>query len=152
MNDVIIIPRNLVHGKQAKLLIQQKKALPLSKDMGFLNFEIQSKYKSKDYNTEVVIKDLSEISIGDPVVHENHGVGRYQGLVQLDMLGSINEFLLLTYEKEDKLYVPVTQLNSISRYTGGPIESAPLHNLVQGQGKKEKEKGKSKKGKRENEK
>ena len=48
MNDVIIIPRNLVHGKQAKLLIQQKKALPLSKDMGFLNFEIQSKYKSKE--------------------------------------------------------------------------------------------------------
>ena len=44
MNDVIIIPRNLVHGKQAKLLIQQKKALPLSKNMGFLNFEIQSKY------------------------------------------------------------------------------------------------------------
>ena len=48
MNDVIIIPRNLVHGKQAKILIQQKKALPLSKDMGFLNFEIQSKYKSKE--------------------------------------------------------------------------------------------------------
>lgn len=100
----------------------------------------KSKYKSKDYNAEVVIKDLSEISVGDPVVHENHGVGRYQGLVQLDMLGSINEFLLLTYEKDDKLYVPVTQLNSISRYTGGPIESAPLHKLGSGQWEKEKRK------------
>ncbi len=56
------------------------------------------------------------------------------------MLGSINEFLLLTYEKEDKLYVPVTQLNSISRYTGGPIESAPLHKLGSGQWEKEKRK------------
>lgn len=100
----------------------------------------KSKYKNKDYNAEVVIKDLAEISIGDPVVHENHGVGRYQGLVQLELLETVNEFLLLTYDNDDKLYVPVTQLNSIARYTGGPIESAPLHKLGSGQWEKEKRK------------
>ena len=100
----------------------------------------KSKYKNKDYNAEVVIKDLAEISIGDPVVHENHGVGRYQGLVQLELLETVNEFLLLTYDNDDKLYVPVTQLNSIARYTGGPIESAPLHKLGSGQWEKEKKK------------
>jgi transcription-repair coupling factor (superfamily II helicase) len=100
----------------------------------------KNRSKNKDYNSEVVIKDLSEISAGDPVVHENHGVGRYQGLVQLDLLGSKNEFLLLTYHNEDKLYVPVTQLNAISRYTGGPSENAPLHKLGSGQWEKEKKK------------
>ena len=108
----------------------------------FPDFIHQKKIKenNKDFNAEVIIKDLSEISFGDPVVHENHGVGRYQGLVQLDHLGTINEFLLLTYDKEDKLYVPVTQLNSISRYTGGPVESAPLHKLGSSQWEKEKRK------------
>ena len=63
MNDVIIIPRNLVHGKQAKLLIQQKQAFPLSKDMGFLNFEIQSKNKRKE--TKQLLYSVSNHNLAD---------------------------------------------------------------------------------------
>ena len=77
---------------------------------------------------EAVLRDLSELSIGAPIVHTDHGVGRYQGLVKLDVGGG-GEFLAIEYAKGDKLYVPVAQLHLVSRYSGTAPEMAPLHAL-----------------------
>ena len=96
--------------------------------------------KEKVRNTEGMLKDLSELRILDPVVHEQHGVGRYKGLINLDFGEGETEFLLLEYFGDDKLYVPVSQLFLISRYSGGPPESAPLHRLGSGQWEKAKKK------------
>ena len=78
---------------------------------------------------EAVIRDLSELAIGSPIVHIDHGVGRYQGLLKLDVGGSDGEFLAIEYAKGDKLYVPVAQLHLVSRYSGTSPELAPLHSL-----------------------
>ncbi len=96
--------------------------------------------KEKVRNTEGMLKDLSELRMDDPVVHEQHGVGRYKGLMNLDFGEGETEFLLLEYYGDDKLYVPVSQLFLISRYSGGPPESAPLHRLGSGQWEKAKKK------------
>jgi len=90
--------------------------------------------------TEGMLRDLSEVKLGDPVVHEQHGVGRYRGLVNLDLGDGATEFLLLEYAGGDKLYVPVAQLFLISRYSGGPPEAAPLHKLGTEQWEKAKRK------------
>jgi len=87
---------------------------------------------TKKSNVEGMLRDLSELKVGDPVVHEQHGIARYQGLVNLDLGEGENEFLLLIYAGEDKLYVPVSQLHVISRYSGGAPETAPLHKLGSG--------------------
>jgi len=84
---------------------------------------------------EAVLRDLSELSIGSPIVHVDHGVGRYQGLIKLDVGGRAQfgeepaEFLSIEYAKGDKLYVPVAQLHLVSRYSGTAPELAPLHAL-----------------------
>ncbi len=78
---------------------------------------------------DAVLRDLSEITLGSPIVHEDHGVGRYQGLVSLDTGGVNGEFLCIEYAKGDKLYVPVAQLQLVSRYSGASPETAPLHSL-----------------------
>ncbi|MET0508754.1 MAG: transcription-repair coupling factor, partial [Burkholderiaceae bacterium] len=80
-----------------------------------------------------LIRDLSELSAGDPVVHAQHGIGRYQGLVNLDTGEGQTEFLQLTYADAATLYVPVSQLHLIGRYSGAPSEEAPLHALGSGQ-------------------
>ncbi|GAB1233249.1 transcription-repair coupling factor [Ferrigenium sp. UT4] len=87
---------------------------------------------AKKSNVEGMLRDLSELKPGDPVVHEQHGIARYRGLVDLDMGDGENEFLLLEYADEAKLYVPVAQLHVISRYSGGAPEAAPLHKLGSG--------------------
>ena len=84
--------------------------------------------KSAVRDPEAVLRDLSELSIGAPIVHTDHGVGRYQGLVKLDVGGG-GEFLAIEYAKGDKLYVPVAQLHLVSRYSGTAPEMAPLHAL-----------------------
>ncbi|WP_454763723.1 transcription-repair coupling factor [Cupriavidus campinensis] len=80
-----------------------------------------------------MVRDLAELKIGDPVVHSEHGIGRYQGLVTMDLGQGDEEFLHLDYDKGSKLYVPVHQLHVISRYSGADPESAPLHHLGSGQ-------------------
>ena len=75
------------------------------------------------------LRDLTELKVGDPVVHEQHGIARYQGLVHLDLGEGDMEFLELHYASNSKLYVPVAQLHVISRYSGSDPESAPLHAL-----------------------
>ncbi len=86
------------------------------------------------------LKDLAELKIGDPVVHESHGIGRYLGLVRMDLGLGEQEFLELHYANEAKLFVPVAQLHVISRYSGADPESAPLHTLGSGQWEKAKRK------------
>ncbi|HEY1151793.1 MAG TPA: transcription-repair coupling factor [Pseudoduganella sp.] len=89
---------------------------------------------------ESMVRDLSELKIGDPVVHINHGIGRYMGLTSMDLGEGETEFLHLEYAKDTKLYVPVSQLHVISRYSGGSPEDAPLHTLGSGQWEKAKRK------------
>ncbi|WP_447592611.1 transcription-repair coupling factor [Stenotrophomonas rhizophila] len=78
---------------------------------------------------EAIIRDLGELTEGAPIVHEDHGVGRYRGLIVLDAGGMPGEFLEIEYAKGDRLYVPVAQLHLISRYSGASAETAPLHSL-----------------------
>mgnify|MGYP001095561819 CR=1 FL=1 len=78
---------------------------------------------------ETVIRNLTDLSIGAPVVHEDHGVGRYRGLECLAAAGQEAEFVVLEYAEGAKLYVPVASLHLIARYTGASPESAPLHKL-----------------------
>jgi transcription-repair coupling factor (superfamily II helicase) len=87
---------------------------------------------AKKSNVEGMLRDLSELKPGDPVVHEQHGIARYRGLINLDLGEGENEFLLLEYAEGDKLYVPVAQLHLISRYSGGAPEDASLHKLGNG--------------------
>jgi transcription-repair coupling factor (superfamily II helicase) len=93
----------------------------------------RSRAAEKRSSVENMLRDLSELKIGDPVVHEQHGIGRYQGLVTMDVGDGATEFLLLEYEGSDKLYVPVSQLGVIGRYSGTQPEEAPLHKLGSGQ-------------------
>ena len=78
---------------------------------------------------EAIIRDLGELTEGAPIVHEDHGVGRYRGLIAMDVGGMPGEFLEIEYAKGDRLYVPVAQLHLISRYSGASPETAPLHSL-----------------------
>jgi transcription-repair coupling factor (superfamily II helicase) len=87
---------------------------------------------------EAMVRDLSELKIGDPVVHANHGIGRYMGLISMDLGEGETEFLHLEYAKDTKLYVPVSHLHVISRYSGAAPEDAPLHALGSGQWEKAK--------------
>ena len=89
-------------------------------------------------DVEALIKDLSELNVGDPVVHAQHGIGRYRGLVNMDMGQGNTEFLHLEYADQSSLYVPVSQLHQISRYTGVSADEAPLHRLGSGQWEKAK--------------
>ncbi len=89
---------------------------------------------------ESMVRDLSELKIGDPVVHVNHGIGRYMGLLSMDLGEGETEFLHLEYAKDTKLYVPVSQLHVISRYSGASPDEAPLHTLGSGQWEKAKRK------------
>lgn len=99
-------------------------------------------------DVEALIKDLSELKVGDPIVHNAHGIGRYLGLINMDLNQGVNEdgspvlqeFLHLEYADKAQLYVPVSQLHLISRYTGVSADEAPLHRLGSGQWEKAKRK------------
>ncbi|MDE2413463.1 MAG: transcription-repair coupling factor [Comamonadaceae bacterium] len=98
-------------------------------------------------DVEALIKDLSELKVGDPVVHNQHGIGRYRGLIHMDMgqknpdgSPALQEFLHLEYADKAVLYVPVSQLQLIGRYTGVSPDEAPLHKLGSGQWEKAKRK------------
>ena len=84
-------------------------------------------------DVNALIKDLAELKVGDPVVHVNHGIGRYVGLRHIDLGDGDSEFLHLEYADKATLYVPVSQLHLISRYTGVSSDEAPLHRLGSGQ-------------------
>ncbi len=85
--------------------------------------------KQQDGQADAIFKNLAELSIGQPVVHLEHGIGRYMGLQTLENGGLTTEFLVLGYANESKLYVPVASLHLISRYSGTDSDHAPLHKL-----------------------
>ncbi|NDC05333.1 MAG: hypothetical protein EBZ82_04290, partial [Burkholderiaceae bacterium] len=101
--------------------------------------------ETSNTDPDMLFKDLSELKVGDPVVHVEHGIGRYQGLVLLNMATSkeapaFEEFLHLVYAQGATLYVPVQQLHQVTRYAGADPDSAPLHQLGSGQWDKAKRK------------
>lgn len=96
--------------------------------------------KKEQTDIENLIRDLSELKIESPVVHLDHGVGRYHGLVHLNIGDGENEFLHLRYANDASLYVPVSQLHIINRYTGADKENAPMHSLGSDQWEKAKKK------------
>ena len=85
--------------------------------------------RQQEVSEEFLIRSLTELSIGAPVVHIDYGVGRYAGLITLNIDEQEHEFLQLDYADAAKVYVPVTNLHLISRYSGGDPDLAPLHKL-----------------------
>ncbi len=100
----------------------------------------QRRRKPPTRDAEAIIRNLTDLNLDSPVVHEDHGVGRYLGLQKLTIDGLETEFLTLAYAGGDKLYVPVASLHLISRYTGTSPDSAPLHRLGSDQWQKIKRK------------
>lgn len=114
------------------LWCQSPNLLLISESQLFGQHVMQSrrrKASNQDLSSEFVVKSLSELKLGTPVVHIDHGVGRYQGLVTLEVDGQAQEFLLLAYADSAKLYVPVANLHLIARYSGADDAMAPLHRL-----------------------
>ena len=83
----------------------------------------------KNRDPDAIIKSLAELNMGDAVVHEDHGVGRYRGLETLNVAGDDNEYAILEYKDGDRIYIPVLSLDKVSRYVGGGPETAPLHKM-----------------------
>ena len=120
-----------VSSLEQGFIIEQTPSLAIIGEANLLGERVQqrSRDKRKSVNPDTLVRNLAELKIGQPVVHLDHGVGRYGGLVTLDTGGIKAEYLLLNYANESKLYVPVTSLHLISRYVGGSDETAPLHKL-----------------------
>ncbi|MGP3790691.1 transcription-repair coupling factor [Pseudomonas sp. B392_1p] len=110
------------------LLLDELALIPESPLFGQRVMQRRRREKTRD-SGENVIKHLTELREGAPVVHLDHGVGRYLGLMTLDFDGQPNEFLTLQYADDAKLYVPVSSLHLIARYTGSDDALAPLHRL-----------------------
>jgi len=107
-SDIAVITESQIYGQRA---IQKRRR------------------KKRSSDSEAIVQNLTDLTIGAPVVHIDHGVGRYLGLTKLSGDGYDAEFLLLEYAGNDKLYVPVASLDLISRYTGASAENAPVHKL-----------------------
>lgn len=100
--------------------------------------------KKSAQDTDALIRDLTELQIGDAVVHIQHGIGRYQGLQTLRVGDEPGEFLLLEYQNQDKLYVPVSHLHLINRYSGANPDQAPINKLGSEQWQRAKRKAEEK--------
>ncbi|MCQ4307449.1 transcription-repair coupling factor [Pseudomonas stutzeri] len=112
------------------LLLQEPQLALIAESPLFGQRIMQRRRREKTRDAgENVIKNLTELREGAPVVHIDHGVGRYQGLITLEIEGQSAEFLQLQYAEEAKLYVPVASLHLIARYTGSDDALAPLHRL-----------------------
>jgi transcription-repair coupling factor (superfamily II helicase) len=118
------------------IVLSQPPVAVLSESQLFGERVQQRRLRRRRQDTEAVVRDLAELGPGAPVVHHQHGVGRYLGLIVLEVAGVAGEFIALEYEGGDRLYVPVASLDQISRYTGVDPEHAPLHRLGSGQWEK----------------
>ncbi len=125
---------------EAGVLLDDIALIPESALLGQRVMQRRRREKNRDGNHEHVIRNLTELREGAPVVHIDHGVGRYQGLVTLEIEEQATEFLMLEYADQAKLYVPVANLHLIARYTGSDDNSAPLHRLGTEQWQKAKRK------------
>lgn len=111
INNDLYIPENLIYGN--KVVIRKTRS-----------------QKNKDnYNPDERILSTFELEVGDPVVHLNYGVGRYQGLCEINLGGANTEFVQVGYANNDKIYVPVTNLHVLKKYIGSSHELAPLQKL-----------------------
>ncbi|OUR71621.1 transcription-repair coupling factor [Methylophaga sp. 41_12_T18] len=123
----------LEHG----LVLQQHNIAVIAETQLFGQQVMQRRRRSrKKRDSDAVIRNLAELTVGDAVVHEDHGVGRYLGLQTLDVGDVATEYVTLEYANDDKLYVPVSALDLIGRYSGASPELAPLHRLGSGQWEK----------------
>lgn len=107
---------------------------------GNRRFRRKRRRTERESNIEMMIRDLSELKVGDPIVHLDHGIGRYRGLVTMDTPDGPAEFLHIEYASEAKLYVPIAHLHLISRYSGADPQTAPLHCLGRGEWEKARKK------------
>ncbi len=125
------MPVNLLSGSLAHGFVSQRAALQIITETELFGQRVvQSRRRKKSSdNAEMMVKNLSELSIGAPVVHIDNGVGRYRGLETIKVGDQVDEFLMLEYANEAKLYVPVANLQLISRYSGTDESLAPLHRL-----------------------
>ncbi len=120
----------LEHG----LVLPQIKVAVIAESQLFGEQVMQRRRRNrKKHNANAVIGNLAELTVGDAVVHEDHGVGRYLGLQPLDVGDITAEYVILEYAEGDKLYVPIAALDLISRYSGVSSDLAPLHKLGSGQ-------------------
>jgi transcription-repair coupling factor (superfamily II helicase) len=136
-------PINIITGPllEGSEIIEQNLAIIVEAQLFGEQVTLQRRSSSqRSVDPDLIIRDLAELRLGAPVVHLQFGVGRYQGLKTLESNGTTNEFLILAYAGDDKIYVPVTSLHFISRYTGLDSEHAPLHKLGSDQWQKEKKK------------
>ena len=122
---------SLILGSAEHGFVHEEKNLALICESDLLGDRVVQRRKKdkKSVNSDTVIRHLAELKPGQPVVHIDHGIGRYIGLQTLEAGGMKTEYVTLEYQNDAKLYVPVASLNLIGRYSGGAEESAPLHKL-----------------------
>ena len=116
------IGRGFVIGDEVVLI-------PESEILGERVSQHRRRNKHNNISEDAIIRNLTELRLNAPVVHIDHGVGRYLGLTNLEIDGQETELLTLGYANDAKLYVPVSSLQLISRYTGADEDTAPLHKL-----------------------
>ena len=120
----------ITHAVLDRGLVVRDQLAIISENQLYEHRVVQRRRKRQyEVSEEFLIRSLTELSIGAPVVHIDHGVGRYAGLVTLSIDEQDYEFLQLDYADAAKIYVPVTHLQLISRYSGGDPDLAPLHKL-----------------------
>ena len=122
----------VVGALEQGVYIQAKTPLALISENELFGQKISQRRRrkrSQQISSDTVIRNLAELNIGQPVVHLQHGIGRYQGLQLLDAGGISAEFVTIEYAGSSKLYVPVSSLHLLSRYSGSDAEHAPLHKL-----------------------
>ncbi|HWK54220.1 MAG TPA: transcription-repair coupling factor, partial [Hyphomicrobiales bacterium] len=130
---------------ESGLWLHQNALVAITENQLFIHHVSQQRRRGKFQDqSEFIFKSLTELNPGSPVVHLDHGVGRYLGLDSFEVEGQLTEFLMLEYLEGAKLYVPVSSLHLISRYSGGDPETAPLHRLGSDQWQKAKRKAQEK--------
>jgi len=112
------------------LLLDEPAVALLTEEQIFGERALQERRRRRaERDPAAILRELTDLTVGAPVVHDDYGVGRYQGLQTLEVGGQHGEFLVLEYADGDRLYVPVHALDRVNRYTGAPAETAPLHKL-----------------------
>ncbi|ALU42015.1 transcription-repair coupling factor [Pseudoalteromonas rubra] len=127
-NDVGLI----VSPLERSVMLDGNKPLSILTEQELLGIKVSQRRRRKhkyDQGQDALIRNLAELKEGQPIVHLDHGVGRYLGLQTIDAAGVATEFVTIIYANDAKLYVPVSALHMLSRYSGGEEASAPLHKL-----------------------
>ncbi len=131
LNDPEPAPQNIIVAALEQGLGLIDPDITLIAETQLFGMRVMQRRRRKEtvQNIDAMVKDLSELQVGSPIVHIDHGVGRYLGLQALHVGEQLTEFLSIEYSGGDKLYVPVSSLHLISRYSGAEQEHAPLHKL-----------------------